>query len=600
MRPLAIALGLAALSCACAARADTFSPGPLAKGHAAYEGLNNCSKCHPAGGRLSPERCLDCHTELKGLVARGLGYHGRLAKTEQRCETCHHDHQGEEFDMIDWGKEGQNRFDHAKTGWPLRGKHASTACQACHERRLLVSPEVKKLLAAHAGRKTLLGTATTCAGCHFDDHRGQEGADCKRCHDEKAWKPAPTFDHNSTAQALYPLEGAHKKVACEQCHRTQTDSSHANAFPAPVSAVFPLYKPIEHGACQDCHADPHKGRFGNGCTGCHSVASWKELHTAGGGRSADRRFHETTRYPLRGRHESTTCAACHGNGASARFKGIPFALCTDCHADAHRGQLARVEARVPDCTRCHSLDGFLPARFSLEEHALTRYPLLGAHQATPCVSCHERDPAKAAVAAPEALRPAHERRAMAPKVSPAVFLVLGDLHQCETCHKDVHGGQFDRSSGGGACVRCHVLEGFRTPGFDHASSRFPLEGKHATTACQSCHRAPTSAAPVLYRPLALDCASCHADAHEGQFGFDADCARCHDAKAWKPAPRFVHAEPFTRWMLDGKHATAACKVCHPEVEVVPGVRAVRYKPLPLQCEGCHVDQHDGVLARFSR
>lgn len=180
------ALWLAVLCCAAAARADTFSPGPLAKGHAAFEGLDNCSKCHPAGGRLSSDRCLDCHTELKDSVARGAGFHGRMPKAERRCEKCHHDHQGEDFEMIDWGVEGKDRFDHAKTGWPLRGKHATTACKACHDPRLIVSAEVKKLLAGHAGRTTLLGTAASCAGCHFDDHRGQLGDDCKKCHDEKA------------------------------------------------------------------------------------------------------------------------------------------------------------------------------------------------------------------------------------------------------------------------------------------------------------------------------------------------------------------------------------------------------------------------------
>ena len=98
----------------------------------------------------------------------------------------------------------------------------------------------------------------------------------------------------------------------------------------------------------------------------------------------------------------------------------------------------------------------------------------------------------------------------------------------------------------------------------------------------------------------MACASCHADAHAGQFGANSDCATCHDAAAWKPARRFIHAPPFTNWLLDGRHINVACKECHPEVNVGGGLRVARYKPLPHECESCHADQHDGSMSRFSR
>ncbi len=600
MKSLVVALGIALLFGAAEVHADTFSPGPLNKGHAALDGLDNCAKCHPTGGRLSAALCLDCHTELKDRVAHGLGFHGRMEKSEQHCEKCHHEHQGEDFEIIDWGKEGKNKFDHAKTGWPLKGKHVTTTCKDCHEQRLIVAPEIKKMLAEHKGRATLLGAAANCAGCHFDDHRGQEGNDCKRCHDEKAWKPATAFDHNKASMASYPLEGAHAKVACDQCHQTETDSSHNGAFPKPVTEVFARYKPVVHSSCESCHVDPHDGRFGSSCEDCHSVNSWKELHAAKHTASKDLAFHEKTRYPLRGKHETVSCAACHGAGHGARFRGVPFALCTDCHADAHQGQMAKASEMIPNCERCHSVNGFLPPKFELEEHSKTRYPLMGAHQATPCLSCHLHDAARAAVAAPAEMRMQTSRRALAPKLSPAVILVRGDVQRCETCHNDIHGGQFDASRGGGACTRCHVVESFNTVRFDHATARFPLEGKHAPAACVACHKAPSANAPVAWRGVPTACASCHADAHAGQFGANSDCATCHDASAWKPARRFIHAPPFTNWLLDGKHINVACKECHPEVNVGGGLRVARYKPVPHECESCHADQHDGSMSRFSR
>jgi hypothetical protein len=88
----------------------------------------------------------------------------------------------------------------------------------------------------------------------------------------------------------------------------------------------------------------------------------------------------------------------------------------------------------------------------------------------------------------------------------------------------------------------------------------------------------------------------HADPHAGQFetGGVTDCARCHEARAFKPA-KFDHAA----FPLEGKHERVACGGCHGEVEVAPGVRAVRYRPLPTRCEGCHADPHRGAFRELA-
>ena len=83
---------LAVCSVAAAAGAQVFSPGPLNKGHANLEGLVNCTRCHVAGGQLSDQRCLDCHTELKQRVAKRRGFHGRLSDADRTCNKCHHEH----------------------------------------------------------------------------------------------------------------------------------------------------------------------------------------------------------------------------------------------------------------------------------------------------------------------------------------------------------------------------------------------------------------------------------------------------------------------------------------------------------------------------
>ena len=96
---------------ATAVHADIFSPGDLARPHSALEGLSNCTQCHPAGQQLSQASCLNCHVELKPRVEKGLGFHGHIANDKRNCESCHPDHRGAAFDMLDWGPKGQKGLD---------------------------------------------------------------------------------------------------------------------------------------------------------------------------------------------------------------------------------------------------------------------------------------------------------------------------------------------------------------------------------------------------------------------------------------------------------------------------------------------------------
>ncbi len=584
---------LLALACSFggAARADVFSPGPLAHDHAQLEGLANCTKCHDAGKQLRGDKCLACHLEIADRIARSQGLHGRLPESERTCEHCHHEHQGRDFDIIDWGPKGRDGFDHARSGFPLRGKHATVACQKCHQTRFIEDPLVRTMLDKHPGRKTWLGTSTACAACHADEHRGQEGTDCKKCHVESGWKPARSFDHSRTS---YPLEGKHAHVACQKCHaRVQDAAPHPGLGP-----TFVRYVPVHHTDCIDCHKDPHGGRFTGSCSECHVPQDWKRV----AGSTKERAFHEKTRYPLRGAHRTVACDACHSqaHGGRSKFRGIPFAACTDCHLDSHVGQLGQ-KPQAMACDRCHSLDGFLPARYELEDHERTRYLLEGAHRAVACERCHKHD-ARLVERVPAEVRLLTEKLHRRVRVSPAVLSLGAPGQRCEACHADVHGGQFNGRPGG--CAACHsVTASFKELRFDHRQTRFPLTGKHAQVACAACHL-PSDAPrerPVRYRPLEITCAGCHADPHATQFAArpDAatDCARCHGTESWKKL-LFLHEPPFTAFRLEGKHARAKCTACHLPVAVGDGVTVVRYRPLPTACEKCHVDFHKGAFRGF--
>lgn len=603
-RPLLAAL--AVLLLAGGVRADVFSPGPLSRPHAQLEGLASCTKCHPAGQQLSQETCLDCHRELQWRVQQGRGFHGRIAAAERACEKCHQEHQGRDAALVSWGPAGKKGFDHEKTGYPLRGKHARAECARCHDPRLVADLGVRDLLEKQPRRETLLGAPQACNACHFDEHRTQLGADCARCHGEDAWKPAPRFDH---AKTVYPLDGKHVKVECARCHKVEEVAA-ATAAPGMTPPVKPAamvrYKPVRFQSCLDCHKDPHLSRFGDDCKSCHTTEDWKKVVGAG----AQRVFHDKTRYPLRGAHATATCESCHGPwpGEKAVFKNMAFGRCTDCHLDAHVGQLvlpaaaggAAAGAPTQTCDRCHGLEGWLPVRFEEADHQRLEYRLEGAHRVVGCARCHPKDP-RLADQVPARVAAQLQQRRRPVKVSLA-RLDVPKANDCRTCHKDPHQDQFAARQKESGCVACHGVESFRKIRFDHEKdSRYPLTGKHAKVACAACHR-PGEKGAIVYRPLDLACASCHADVHAGQFavkGKGTDCARCHETAGWKEPLRFRHEKPFTRYVLEGKHRKVECAKCHPAVRV-QGVSTEirRYKGVPTECQGCHADFHKGAFKGY--
>lgn len=587
-RPLRRALAVVLLG-ALPARADLFSPGELAKAHAPFEGLSNCVKCHPAGGQLSQDTCLDCHDELTGRVAKGLGFHGRIPQDKRACEGCHHEHQGRDFELVDWGAAGKKAFDHKRAGWALEGGHQKVACADCHAKRFVTQPRLLKLFDARP--HTSLGLVTTCSVCHFDEHRGQtQGKLCTDCHTDKAWKPAPSFDH---AKTEYPLTGLHAKVACDKCHPTVPDDEKRSGGLTPKKDTFLKFAPVAHETCLDCHKDPHDNRFGPRCTSCHTTASWHVIRNA----SAERAFHDKTRFKLEGAHADVDCRDCHGPrpGLPTRFKGLKFEACTDCHFDAHLGQLTEAGKPLP-CQRCHGVDAFTPASYGPTEHEKARYPLQGAHRVVACEACHATSaPLKAQV---NAARLADlKRRHRLPLFSFTALHFSRAPGRCDDCHQDVHQGQLTPRR---ACDACHRVDDFHQLTFDHdKDARFPLAGKHAKVPCAKCHAAPKPGAPISYRPLEQRCAACHEDVHVGQLATDGQtkCERCHDTQDFTKTA-FRHEPPFTTYRLEGAHGTARCEGCHPRVAVKGAKPTARYRPTARACEACHADFHQGAFRGF--
>lgn len=478
----------------------------------------DCARCHRANG-WSPalHTARDHATPLTGgharLACADCHRSGLHLAPQQPCAACHvQPHGGTSNAACDtchrvagWT---QVTYRHAFPPDRLPGKHQTAACLSCHP--------------GFQFRRT----SFDCAGCHDRDRPHEPLGACEGCHTAVSWKQ-PTFDHDR-ASIGFALTGRHRSVRCAGCHTRPGTFLGADR------------------ACAGCHADPHRRQFagwpraaaasppspiaaalatlsplrgGPGCADCHTTTGWRPSTI---GVAA----HAGFGYPLRGGHAVTACAGCHAGGG---FAGTPRA-CAGCHADVrHRGRFGA------DCATCH--DEIAWSRTARFDHARTGFALDGGHAPVGCRACHGGDGLRLV-------------RAPAPAA-------------CQTCHTAPHSAQL-----GTRCAECHTTRSFRsTPPFDHAArTEFPLELRHATLRCRSCHDAGR---PVIHGA----CRTCHGDPHRGANA--TDCSDCHRPDRWRII-RFDH--DLTSYPLVGRHRIAPCGGCHSNPSWT-GVRS--------DCVACH-------------
>jgi hypothetical protein len=151
------------------------------------------------------------------------------------------------------------------------------------------------------------------------------------------------------------------------------------------------------------------------------------------------------------------------------------------------------------------------------------------------------------------------------------------------------------------CETCHAIDApkFALKGFSHERTTFPLKGKHAPLACESCHKVESRRFPAgtgatrHLTGIGTTCVTCHQDKHVGQFA--PGCETCHTVETFKVS-KYTHVRQ--RALSDffrGPHLPATCAACHKPAPT-KGVAAapVLYKT-STSCTSCHQDKHRGAL-----
>ncbi|MBM4165519.1 MAG: hypothetical protein FJ218_01125 [Ignavibacteria bacterium] len=478
------------------------------------------------------------------------------------------------------------QFNHSeRTRFQLTGQHKNIRCQSCHH-SLKFSEEKGSL---------------QCVSCHTDQHRGEVGKQCERCHTTQSWVVTDIVEKHQASR--FPLLGIHRSVSCVQCHTNQQKNEFVGL---PVDCAgchredYQRSKYPSHNAvgisfqCEDCHQitsskwnvttflHPNISIINEGihstlsceschnkktlgtpkdCFGCHQNSfvnavnpnhvtgqfshDCKACHTATQWKPATFN-HIGTQFPLTGSHQSVLCEQCHSNGNYTSLSSE----CFSCHeSDFSQTQNPNhiVSQFSHNCETCHSTNGWQPATFN---HATTQFPLSGAHQTTACQECHTNGNY---TNLPMDCWSCHETdfsQTTNPNHTTAQF-----SHLCESCHNTV---------------------GWQPSTFNHTNTQFPLTGAHVATPCQQCHINGN------YTNIPTDCWSCHeqdyTSANEPPHtlpNFSHTCTECHTTETWDDAS-FNHS--VTQFPLTGAHISASCQQCH-----VNG----NYTNVPTDCYPCH-------------
>lgn len=342
-----------------------------------------------------------------------------------------------------------------------------------------------------------------------------EGLDCTSCHTTEAWSPLRwdlAFDHERTG---FPMTGAHESVTCVACHE---------------GVRFQEVKvPLDD--CASCHLDVHVGAFQAPCTACHTTESFDAVEPL---------VHPAD-FPLEGAHLTLSCESCHLDDIGGAFAAID-SDCTSCHVDVFQATVLVNHEELgfsTDCMECHTVFDWRDVASFDHEASAAGFPLIGAHSAQPCESCHTQP-------------------------GGGVPYTPGGADDCVSCHLPEYERKHANSGFPTDCTVCHTPFDWDAEDFAHADGAgFPLIGVHSFIDCSSCHLPDVG---LAFQPQDEgDCIACHQtnsdDAHAGGTFFS-DCAACHAETTWGDT-NFDHDTDFFP-IESGPHSQfqSDCSACH--------------------------------------
>jgi hypothetical protein len=439
----------------------------------------------------------------------------------------------------------------------------------------------------------ILSGSEHCTDCH-ELANGKPEFKCLNCHrgiqeEQKSGRHIPLGDNIASS-------------TCATCHTLHNSGGAASNDPGKQSKT----------------RSPH-GSIGIACRNCHTSTSFRPI------RPFPDFKHSETRYPLRGMHSGLDCRQCHTRLVFANVGK----QCADCHADFHRRQMGS------NCEQCHSVRGWRISLAAMKNHA-NRFPLIGAHAAvdceschkspatsqyrglsTDCASCHQRDykaaksPDHQAARIPTICQSCHTAMdswlgAKFDHNRYTGFLLLGRHSQldCTACHESekfagtspdcvsCHSKEYAATANPNhaaagfsrSCAICHSATGWTGPKFDHSfSAKFNLTGAHTGVQCAMCH------VNNVYARLSTDCVSCHladykstANPNHTAAGFPQLCSTCHNATSWAGATFNHSTTPFP---LTGAHTGVLCATCH---------KNSVYAGLSTACGSCHLTNYSST------
>lgn len=377
--------------------------------------------------------------------------------------------------------------------------------------------------------------------------------------------------------------------------------------------------------CLDCHKDikafvgkksGFHGMQTESCFKCHSDHKGRDFDsTKFDFKSFD---HKKTGFSLEGKHSKLDCAKCHEAKRGAdrirphdlKFVGST-ATCVSCHKkeDIHffKGNWAK-----QDCNACHGVESW-KTNLKFDHKRDAKFELIGSHAKLKCQDCHT--PSKTLG------RPALKGHSIYkwPNLKQA---------ECLSCHQNFHAETLSPRFRNGKCATCHEQTTWKIQSFDHATTKYPLQGKHAELKCMDCHKqkgaVPTiaysgkRAMNVKWHGLNKSCTSCHQDVHLfGKFTSNVTrqpnaCVGCHSESSWKDIQGFNHSA-HTRFKIDGEHKGLKCADCHipqrarwnsktmlpvPAAQKNSKVGVYHWNRLTQEsCATCHKNVHIGVFSK---